>query len=65
MGAYRLSDAARRSFLGKFEERLNTEVVHPVFGTRVTYRRCLEMQARLVAKVLLGEIPQYAPFAVR
>ena len=65
MGAYRLNDAARRNFLGKFEERLNAEVVHPVFGTRVTYRRCIEMQARLVAKTLLGEIPHYEPFAVR
>lgn len=65
MGAVRMSDSARRVFLGKFEERLNTEIIHPVFGTRVTYRRCIEMQARLAGKVLQGEIPSYPPFEVR
>ena len=65
LGAYRLTAAGRRTFLGKFEERLNTEVTHPVFGYKVSYRRCLEMQARLVAKTLLGEIPSYVPFSVR
>ncbi len=65
MGAFRLSDGARRVFLTKFEERLNSEITHPVFGTRVTYRRCIEMQARLLAKTLLGEIPDYPSFVVR
>jgi len=65
LGAVRLKDAARRTFLGKFEERLNTEITHPVFGTKVTYRRCLEMQTRLVAKTLMGEILHYVPFGVR
>ena len=42
------------------------EVVHhPQFGYRASYRRCLELQARLVGKYLLGEIPDYPPFAVR
>jgi CRISPR-associated protein Cas1 len=65
IGAVRMKDAARRTFLGKFEERLNAEITHPVFGAKVTYRRCLEMQARLVAKTLMGEIPHYMPFGVR
>ena len=64
-GAHRLTDTARRTFLTKFEERLNTEIMHPIFGYKVSYRRCLEMQARLVAKSLTGEIPVYVPFAVR
>lgn len=65
LSAYRLTDAARRRFLVKFEERLNQEVEHPVFNYRATYRRCLELQVRLLAKALTGEIPAYRPFVVR
>lgn len=65
LGTYRLKDASRKIFLTKFEERLNEEVIHPIFGYKVKYRRCLELQARLVAKYLTGEIEQYPPFTVR
>ncbi len=64
-GAWRLTDGGRRTFLQKFEERLDTEIRHPVFEYRTTYRRNLELEARLVAKWLLGEIPQFEPFMVR
>jgi CRISP-associated protein Cas1 len=64
-GAWRLSDAGRRTFLTKFEERLNTEITHPIFGYRAIYRRCLELEVRLVAKRLTGEVEQFEPFTVR
>jgi CRISPR-associated protein Cas1 len=47
------------------EERLNEEVTHPIFGYKVTYRRCLELQARLLAKTLTGEIDEYPPLLVK
>lgn len=65
LGAYRLKDERRKVFFTQFEERLNEEVVHPLFGYKVTYRRCLELQARLLAKVLTGEIDEYPPFLVK
>lgn len=65
LGAYRLSDAGRRRFLEAFEERLATSIEHPVFGYKASYRRCLELQARLAAKLVMGEIEQYTPFRVR
>ncbi len=65
VGSYRLKAAPRKLFLTKFEERLNEEVQHPVFGYKAKYRRCIELQARLVAKYLTGEIEQYQPFTVR
>jgi len=65
LGAYRMTDAARRKFLVKFEERLSQEVEHPTFGYRATYRRCLELQVRLLAKALTGEIPGYRAFVAR
>jgi len=65
MGTFRLKDHARRVFLRRFEDRLNEEVRHPVFGYRVIYRRCIELQTRILAKALSGEVPAYTPFTVR
>jgi CRISPR-associated protein Cas1 len=65
LGAYRLKDEQRKVFFTKFEERLNEEVTHPLFGYKVTYRRCLELQARLLAKALTKEIDEYPPLLVK
>jgi CRISP-associated protein Cas1 len=65
LGAYRLKDERRKVFFTQFEERLDEEVTHPLFGYKVTYRRCLELQARLLAKALTGEIDEYPPLLVK
>ncbi len=65
LGAYRLSDEARRTFLEKLEARLNEQIQHPIFNTRLSYRRCIEVQVRLFAKYAQGEIERYPPFTVR
>ena len=64
-GACQLTTQGRKLFLQQFEARLNTEIQHPEFGYKASYRRCLELQARLLAKYLLGEVPVYRPFQVR
>ena len=65
LGAYRLKNEPRKTFLTRFEERLNEEVTHPIFSYKVKYRRCIELQARLLAKYLTGEINEYPPFITR
>ncbi len=65
LGAYRLKQERRKVFFTKFEERLNEEITHPIFGYKVTYRRCIELQARLIAKFVTGEIDEYPPFIVK
>lgn len=65
LGVHRLTPGGRKLYLQQFEQRLNTEIEHPVFKYKATYRRCLELQARLLAKFVLGEIPEYRPFQVR
>ena len=65
LGAWRLKDKGRRTFLTKLEERLDTSIQHPVFGYKATYRRCLELEVRLVSKWLSGEVDVYKPFVVR
>jgi CRISPR-associated protein Cas1 len=65
LGAYRLKKEPRKMFLKRFEDRLNEEITHPVFNYKVTYRRCIELQARLLAKCLTNEIDEYPPFITR
>jgi len=65
MDTFRLKDGARRIFLEKYEERMNAEITHPTFKYKASYRRCIELQARLVAKTLGGELVSYPPFKVR
>ncbi len=65
VGAYRLKREKRTVFLTKFEERLDEETQHPIFGYKTSYRRCLELQARLLAKTLTGEIERYPPLQIR
>ncbi|EFH90013.1 type I-D CRISPR-associated endonuclease Cas1d [Ktedonobacter racemifer] len=65
LGTYRLKKEPRKLFLTKFEERLNEEITHPIFGYKTKYRRCIELQARLLAKYLTGEIKEYPALTIR
>ncbi len=64
-GMVLLSQEAIKKFLHQYEERLLTNVVHPLTGHQVTYRRCLELQVRQLARVVCGEEKEYKPFLVR
>jgi CRISPR-associated protein Cas1 len=65
LGTYRLKQERRRVFFTAMEERFNEEVTHPSFGYKATYRRCIELQARLLAKFVTKEIESYPPFFSR
>ncbi len=64
-GSVALDPDGRKRFISAFERRLSHEVTHPVFGYRVSYRRLLEVQARLLGRHLLGEIDDYPNFVTR
>ncbi len=64
-GACALTAAARRRVIQAYERRMDTQITHPVFGYRISYRRVLEVQARLLGRFLLGEIDFVPPFRTR
>lgn len=64
-GAVSLTPPARKRLIMAFERRMDQLVTHPVFDYRISYRRVLEVQARLLSRVLLGELPRYPEFRVR
>jgi CRISP-associated protein Cas1 len=60
-----LMPGGRKAFFRAYELRMDTLVTHPFFDYRVSYRRLLEIQVRLLARVLEGEIDQYPVFVTR
>ena len=63
--AVSLTPGGRKGLFRAYESRMETLVTHPFFGYRVSYRRLLEMQARLLAKTLQGELGEYPVFVTR
>ncbi|HPT20092.1 MAG TPA: CRISPR-associated endonuclease Cas1 [Methanothrix sp.] len=55
----------KKAVVSGYERRMETEIVHPIFGYKISYRRVLEVQARLLARAISGEISQYPPFCTR
>ena len=59
-----LKPGGRKAFIAAFERRMEQETTHSLFGYRVSMRRLIEVQARLLARHLQGEIvpyPHYLP----
>jgi len=60
-----LTVEGKKTLLAGYERRMGTEIVHPIFGYKVSYRRVLEVQSRLLARAVSGEIREYPPFCTR
>src|SRR6204780_296611 len=63
--AVNLTAPGRKRFFQMYEQRLSSLITHPLFDYKVSYRRALELQARLLAKTLTGEIAEYIPLLTR
>lgn len=63
--AVNLTASGRKRFFQTYEQRMSSLITHPLFDYKVSYRRALELQARLLAKTLTGEIAEYIPLMTR
>lgn len=63
--AVALTAEGRKAFFRAYEQRMDQLVTHPLFDYRVSYRRMLEIQTRLLARCLTGEIWDYPVFVTR
>lgn len=64
-GSVNLTEDGRKRFITTFERRAALEITHPLFGYKISYRRLLELEARLLGRYLLGDISNYTPFRTR
>lgn len=60
-----LTPSGRRKVLAAYERRMDALIQHSVLRYAASYRRILEVQARLLARHVLGELPEYLPFRTR
>ena len=60
-----LKPAGRKALIAAFERRLEHITTHPLFGYRVSMRRLVEVQTRLLARHLQGEIVKYPHYLPR
>jgi CRISPR-associated protein Cas1 len=63
--ACQLTEDGRKRFFQAYEQRKATIISHPVFGYKMSYGRMLEVQARMLAAFVKGDIPAYTGFTVR
>ena len=64
-GAVSLTQEGRKVVIRAFERRMDTLISHPLFGYSISYRRIMEVQARLVGRHILGELKRYPAFTTR
>lgn len=55
----------KRDLMRAYEQRLEQPVTHPVFKYTTEYRRAIKLQCRLLAGVLMEDVPEYVPFMTR
>jgi len=60
-----LTQEGIKKFIHHYEERVQTEVTHPLDKVKVSYRRCFELQARHLERTILGKEPRYQPFLIK
>jgi CRISPR-associated protein Cas1 len=64
-GAVALTAPGRRRVIEAYERRMRTHITHPIFGYRAGYRRIIEIQARLLASVIAGDVDAYRSLTTR
>lgn len=63
--AVSLTPEKRKTFLRLYAQKKQSEFKHPVLGRKCSYQEAFEIQARLLAKYLMGEIEKYPPLVLK
>ena len=65
VGGVSLTEKARKEFLAEYQNRKNTTLVHPLVAEDVPVGLLPFVQARLLARVVRGDLDPYCPFPFR
>ena len=65
LGSTSLRDGGRKALIGAYERRVAGSFRHPTFGYELTWRRAMEVQARLILGVIDGSMPRYIGIRTR
>ena len=64
-GAVMLGDQGRRTVVSAWQDRKQEELRHPLLDTKVPFAALPLLQARILARMLRGDVPAYTPFLAR
>ena len=65
VGGYKLTDDARKQVLIAYQNRKQDTITHPFLEEKTTIGLLIHLQARLLARVLRGDLDAYPPFLWR
>ncbi|MDN6793812.1 MAG: CRISPR-associated endonuclease Cas1 [Propionibacterium sp.] len=65
LGDSRLTAQGRTALVSAYERRVTTEISHPTFGYTVSWRRSIEVQARILLGVVDGTRDEYKGMTIR
>lgn len=65
LGSCSLRPAGRKALIAAHERRVESKIRHPVFGYQVSWRRAMEVQARMILGVLDGSQERYVGMRTR
>lgn len=61
-GSVMLTEEGRKTFLAAYQKKKQEEVPHVMMDTKVPFGLVAHVQARLLARYLRGDVPEYQPF---
>ncbi len=64
-GGFELTNSGRKTFLSAYQQAKNVELVHGFLSQDTTWGLVPHLQARLLARVLRGDLDEYPPFELR
>jgi CRISPR-associated protein Cas1 len=60
-----LNDDARSGYFRAYERQMEKRALYPPTGERTSYRRCLELQTRQLAQMVLGKLARFKAFRMK
>jgi CRISPR-associated protein Cas1 len=64
-GGVEMLEPTRRAVIAEYQKRKRDEVTHPTVGQKCPVGRLWFLQARILARVLRGDLPQYVPCVLK
>ncbi len=60
-----MSDATRRTVISEYQKRKRDEVTHPTLEQKCPVGRLWFLQARILARVIRGDLATYVPCVLK
>jgi CRISPR-associated protein Cas1 len=64
-GGIELADQTRRTVIAEYQKRKRDEVMHPTLNQKCPIGRLWFLQAKILARVIRGDLPQYVPCVLK